>query len=198
MLPAFQGVPHTKGGSGSAPWVKEHRGSWANDWWMIPAAPLCCIAHDRHSSAGKGPAGALSECWYSTQKGFWKHSEICAIFDHWKSRKRKQSLVLERYLGAQPGTAEAQGIPPVGSMCPRYPCKAGSAGSLSVPLRVSHTDTRHSDRESSVATTEVVRIPQPPRRGEGEAAGHHHLRLAAAPAPLPPQHRTPVRPTKRL
>lgn len=136
MLPAFQGVPHTKVGSGSAPWVKEHKGSWANDWWMIPAAPLCHIAHDRHRSTE--PAGALSECWYSTQKGFWKHSEICVIFPHWKSRKRKQTLVPERYAGAQPGIAEAQRIPPLSSRCLWYPCKAGSAGSRSVPLRVSH------------------------------------------------------------
>lgn len=101
--------------------------------------------------------------------------------------------------GAQPGIAEAQGIPPVGSGCPWYPCKVGSADGRSVPLRVSHTDTRHGDRESSVATTGAVKAPQPRRRGGGAPAGHRRrLGTCALPHrhPLPPaaqDSRSPLR-----
>lgn len=189
MLLAFQGVPHTKEESGSAPWVKEHTRSSTNVWSMIPAAQLCYIACDRHSSTRQEPAGALSECWCTTQKAFWKHSEIFAIFGHWKSRKRDQTLVPERYFGcrcfkghslALPKPREshqrAQGVPGTRARPAR---RVGR----SAPLRVSHTDTRHSDRESSVATT--ITIPQPPRRG-GVEARWDLGRLGSSARRLPP------------
>lgn len=172
---------------------RTHTGS-ANGRWTVPAARLCYT--DTTGTAVQGRAcRAPSEGCRSTPKGFGKHSEVCVIFGHWKSRQREQTLVPQRYLGGRcvtPWPCRSPGIPRAVSRCPRCPCTAGWRGAAPHPPSVTHWH-RHSDTESWVGTTGAVTVPEPARRARERQRG-----ILGSRAPLPPQHGLPPAPTKRL